>query len=411
MSLDLNRSCTEDALPRSPAAIPALVMALALVLSACGPGDRAREPLPLGVLCPLSGPNAADGRSLLAGVQTAADRIAAEGGIPGFSGVRLLVHDTACDPDKAREAAEILVADKAAGVVGDYCSGATLGASEVLDPARIPLVTPTSSNEKITERGLKYVFRIMGRDDLQAAVAVRFMREYLKAESLALLDDGAAYSAGLADNVARLAGQAGITVLGRERVRPDDRTFAKPLGRIRALNPTALYLSLQSAFTGFIVLNEARDQGLLRTTRVIAQDALRCPLLLERAPQASQGLFLTFTAIATDTPAYRAFANAFSPRHGEPDATAVFAFDAAYALLDAIRRARTTDGEAVREALAGARHVGASKRIAFDRKGDLESTFVIQMALHGRFENFWNPGALDPAAPLAPSPKQPPFLY
>lgn len=398
-------------MPRSLAVIPALVLILALALAACGPGERAREALPLGVLCPLSGPNAADGQSLLAGVQTAVDRIAAEGGIPGFAGVRLLTHDTACDPDKAREAAEALVAAKAAGVVGDYCSGATLAASEVLDPARIPLVTPTASNEKITERGLKYVFRIMGRDDVQAAVAVRFMREYLQAGSLALLDDGAVYSAGLADNVAKLAAQAGIAVLGRERVRPDDRTFAEPLGRIRALNPTVLYLSLQSAFTGFIVLNEARDQGLLRTTRVVAQDALRCPLLLERAPQAAQGLFLTFADISTDTPAYRAFAHAFSPRHGEPDATAAFAFDAAYTLLDAIRRARTTDKEAVREALAGARHAGATKRIAFDRKGDLESTFVVQMALHGRFQNFWNPGALDPAAPLAPSSKQPPFLY
>lgn len=396
-------------MPRSLTVIP--VLALALVLAACGPGDRAQEALPLGVLCPLSGPNAADGQSLLAGVQTAADRIAAEGGIPGFAGVRLLVHDTGCDPDKAREAAEDLVAAKAVGVVGDYCSGATLAASEVLDPARIPLVTPTSSNEKITERGLKYVFRIMGRDDVQAAVAVRFMREFLKAGSLALLDDGAVYSAGLADNVAKLAAQAGIAVLGRERIRPDDRTFAEPLGRIRALNPTVLYLSLQSAFTGFIVLNEARDQGLLRTTRVVAQDALRGPLLLERAPQASQGLFLTFADIPADTPAYRAFARAFSPRHGEPDATAAFAYDAAYALLDAVRRARTADGAAVRDKLAETRHAGASKRIAFDRKGDLESTFVVQMALHGRFQNFWNPGDLDPAAPLAPSPKQPPFLY
>lgn len=113
--------------------------------------------------------------------QAAAD-INAAGGIKGEK-IVLVQGDDACEPKQAVAVANRLVDESGvSAVVGHFCSSSTMPASEVYDEAGILTITPGSTNPQITERGMKDMFRMCGRDDQQGAIAANYMLDVLKAK-------------------------------------------------------------------------------------------------------------------------------------------------------------------------------------------------------------------------------------
>jgi branched-chain amino acid transport system substrate-binding protein len=140
-------------------------------------GTATAKTLKIGSMSPLTGPYASDGTDIKNGVLTAIQVFEEAGGIPGYDKIELFAQDTACDPKQAVAAANKLINLEVAGVVGAYCSSSTIPASETLDEEDIPMLTPASTNEKVTDRGLPYMFRLCGRDDDQAPAAAKFLKE------------------------------------------------------------------------------------------------------------------------------------------------------------------------------------------------------------------------------------------
>ncbi len=363
-----------------------LMLALALCLAATGPALGAK--LKIGSLSPLTGPYAADGNDIANGVRAAIAAIEKEGGIPGFDGIELMAEDSACDPKQAVAAANKLVSAKVAGVVGAYCSSATIPASEVLAEEDIPMLTPASTNEKVTERGLKYMFRVCGRDDDQSVAAVTFLTGHLKAKTLYVVDDKTTYSQGLADNVEKLAAAKGIKVIAHDHVNQGDKDFSAVLTKIKSANPDALYMSLQNSASGALMLIQARRMGI--TAAVIGQDAVYHPQLMEIAKEAAEGAYLTFGFIDENTEAYKKFASAYAA-FGKPGAYSGYAYDSAYVLLSAIKAAKSTDPAKVKAEIMKMDIQGASKKIKFMANGDSGSNYIIRMVKGGQFVNFWDP--------------------
>jgi len=231
------------------------IAALASVFLMTGPAMS--ENLKIGSMSPLTGPYAADGNDIANGVRTAIAVVTAEGGIPGFDKIALSPQDTACDPRQSVAAANKLVNESVSAVIGAYCSSSTIPASEVLDEERILMITPASTNEKVTERGLKYMFRTCGRDDDQSKAAGKFIKDYLKAKTLFLVDDKTTYSQGLADNVAKEAKALGIQVVGHEHVNQGDKDFSAVLTKVKAASPDVFYVSLQNSASGALMLIQA----------------------------------------------------------------------------------------------------------------------------------------------------------
>ncbi|MCA1946262.1 MAG: branched-chain amino acid ABC transporter substrate-binding protein, partial [Desulfovibrio sp.] len=257
-----------------------------LVLALClGTAQLAwAKTLKVGSLSPLTGPYAADGNDIANGVRAAIKVAMAEGGLPGFDKIELLAEDSACDPRQAVAAANKLINAKVAGVVGAYCSSATIPASEVLAEEDIPMLTPGSTNEKVTERGLKHMWRICGRDDDQSKAAMAFI-QHLGAKSVYIVDDKTTYSQGLADNVAKLSQDAGLTV-ARDHVNEGDKDFSAVLTKIKAANPDVFYMSLQNSASGALMLIQAKRIGI--DAAIIAQDAVYHPQLMEVAKDAAE---------------------------------------------------------------------------------------------------------------------------
>ncbi|WP_243544334.1 branched-chain amino acid ABC transporter substrate-binding protein [Pseudodesulfovibrio tunisiensis] len=359
--------------------------AFALAASVAFAGDV----LKLGSMGPLTGPYAADGNDIKKGALTAIEVIKDDGGLPGFDDITLSPQDTACDPRQAVSAANKLINEEVRAVIGAYCSSATLPASEPLNEEDIIMLTPGSTNEKVTERGLPYMFRVCGRDDDQSKIAIRFMVDYLKGKTIYLVDDKTAYSQGLADNVEKGCPAAGIEVLGHDHVNQGDKDFSAVLTKVKAANPDVFYVSLQNSATGALLVIQARRMGI--DAKFLAQDAVYHPQLMSIAKQAAEGMYLTFGYQDTSAPAYKKFLARYKPKYGDPGAYSAYAYDSAMSYLLAVKKAGTTDPEKVREALLSLDYEGASKRIRFKENGDSGSNYIIRVVKDGEFRNFWNP--------------------
>ena len=363
-----------------------ILTALAICLAMAGTATA--KTLKIGSMSPLTGSYAADGNDIANGARAAIAVIEKEGGIPGYDKIELFAEDTACDPRQAVAAANKLVNEKVVGVVGAYCSSATIPASEALAEADIPMLTPASTSEKVTERGLPYMFRVCGRDDDQSIAAMKFIKDVLKGKTIFIVDDKTTYSQGLADNVEKLATKEGVKVIEHDHVNQGDKDFSAVLTKIKEANPDVFYMSLQNSASGALMLIQAKRAGV--KAAIIGQDAVYHPQLMEIAKDAAEGAYLTFGYIDDATPAYKKFQAAYE-KYGKPGAYSAYAFDAAYSLLAAIKAAKSTDPAKIKAELLKMNMDGASKKIKFQANGESGSNYIIRVVKDGKFANYWHP--------------------
>ena len=347
------------------------------------------ETLKVGSMSPLTGPYAADGNDIANGVRTAIAVIEEEGGIPGYEEIELFPQDTACDPKQAVAAANKLLNLEVVGVVGAYCSSSTIPASEVLAEEDVPMITPASTNEKVTERGLAYMFRMCGRDDDQSKTAGKFIRDYLKAKTVYIVDDKTTYSQGLAENVKQECGKLGVEVVAHDHVNQGDKDFSAALTKVKAADPDLFYMSLQNSSSGSLMAIQAKRFGL--KCPILAQDAVYHPQFIKIAKDAAEGVYFTFGYVDKTTEAFKKYHAKYTELFGEPGAYSHYAYDSAYVLLKAIERAGSTDAEALKAEIMKMDFDGASKRVKFFENGDSSSNYIVQVVKDGEFVNFWDP--------------------
>jgi branched-chain amino acid transport system substrate-binding protein len=352
-------------------------------------GAATAETLKIGMMGPLTGPYAADGNDIANGVRVAIEVINEAGGIEGFDTIELITQDTACDPKQAVAAANNLINDEVVGVVGAYCSSSTIPASETLAEEDILMLTPASTNEMVTDRGLPYMFRVCGRDDDQAPAAVRFMKEALGAKTVFIVDDKTTYSQGLADGVAKASAEMGLEVLSHEHVNQGDKDFSAILTKAKAAAPDVLYMSLQNHSSGSLMAIQANRMGL--DAAILSQDAMFHPNFINVAKEAAEGVYVTFGYTDESTEAYKQFADKFSAQYGDIGAYAIYAYDAATVLLNGIKQAGSTDPAKVKEAIMAMDFQGASKQIKFNEKGDSGSSYIAFKIENGEYRPYWHP--------------------
>jgi branched-chain amino acid transport system substrate-binding protein len=362
-----------------------LTFALCLALA----GTAAAKNLTIGTLSPITGSYAADGNDIVKGAKTAVALFKDSGGMPGYDGIEVVTEDDACDPRQAVAGANKLVSMKVAAVVGSYCSSATIPASEVLAEADIPMITPASTNPKVTERGLKYMFRMCGIDAHQSKAGVDFMVKELKAKTVYVLDDKTTYSQHLAEFVAEAAAKEGVKVLAHEHVNEGDMDYSAVLTKIKQANPDVFYMSLQNSSTGIRMIKQIRQLGL--TCKILSQDAVFHPNFIKEANAEAQGVYFTFGWVDPSTENYKKYIEKYKALFGEPGAYSAYAFDATWVMLGAMKAANSTDPAKVRAEIMKINAPGASKNIKFQENGDSGSNYVIYEVKGDKFAPIYDP--------------------
>ena len=365
------------------------IMIMSLILVPFLFGAVSAKTLKIGSMSPLTGPYASDGTDIKNGVRAAIEVFEEAGGMPGYDKIEFFPQDTACDPRQAVAAANKLINLEVVGVIGAYCSSSTIPSSETLDEEDIIMITPASTNEKVTDRGLPYMFRMCGRDDDQAPAAAKFMKEALGAKTVFIVDDKTTYSQGLADGVSKASKALGMEVVKHEHVNQGDKDFSAILTMAKKANADIFYMSLQGYSPAAMMTLQAKRLGM--NSQIVTQDAVFQPKYMDVAKAASQGVYLTYGFTDQSTPQYKAFEARYVPKYGKIAAYATYAYDSATALLNAIKAAGSTDSKKVKAELMKLDFQGVAKHIKFRANGDSGSSYIAYKVVGDKFVPYWEP--------------------
>lgn len=361
-----------------------LSICAALLLGACA-GDRGGDPneILIGEYGSLTGTTATFGISTRDGIDLAIDEVNATGGVLGRQ-VRVIVEDDQGRPEEAQTVVtKLITSDNVVALLGEVASSRTLAAAPVAQQYGIPMVTPSSTEPRITEIG-DFIFRVCFITPVQAAVMARFATNTLQARRIAILRDiRNDYSVGLADDFIDDLTAMGGTIVADQSYSEGDTDFSAQLTSIAATNPDAIFIPGYYTEVGLIA-RQARQLGL--GVPLLGGDGWDSPRLTEIGGAAlNDGYFVTHYSADNPDPTIQKFVTDYSERFGEaPDAMAALGYDAAKILMDAIERAGSTEPTAIRDALAQTSDFpGVTGNITIDQDRNAVKPAVILRVVDG----------------------------
>jgi branched-chain amino acid transport system substrate-binding protein len=325
----------------------------------------------------LTGSGASFGQSSREGSELAVDEVNAFGGVLGGRKIKLLVEDDQTKPEEASSAVtKLITQDKVVAVIGEVASTRTLAAAPVAQRYQVPMITPASTNAKVTEVG-NYIFRICFIDPFQGEVLAKFAYNDLKARKIAVLKDiSEDYSVGLTDVVVKVFAQLGGQVIDPVSYSKGDSDFRAILTKVRSLKPDAIVATGYYTEAGIIV-RQARELGM--TMPILGGDGwVGEPLANGR--EALKNTFISnhYSGENPDSVVQTFVKNYRTKFNHEPDSIAALAYDAIKVLADAFTRAGGTDSAKVRDALAVTDVPGVTGRLKMNEKRDVVKPAVIE---------------------------------
>lgn len=357
----------------------ALAVALALGVAACGQKEEPKKAdatpaAPAGVTVtiahagPLTGSIAHLGKDdengvALALAQANDKKLTLDGKPVTF---RMMSEDDQADPKTGTTVAQKLVDAKVAAVVGHLNSGVTIPASEIYNKAGIPVISGSATNPTLTERGLKGVFRTVGRDDQQGPAIGAFIASELKAKKVAIIDDKTAYGEGLANEVEKYLKGAKVTIVGRERTTDKETDFKAILTKVKAKNPDVVFHGGMDA-TGGPMLKQARELGIKAAFSF--GDGACTNEMAKLAGTAAEGLICSQAGLPAEA-ASAEFKTAFTAKFGEIKQYAPYFYDATLAVIEAMKKANSADPAKFMPEMYNVSFTGATGKVEFDAKGD-----------------------------------------
>ena len=329
--------------------------------------DHVRAEISIGFSTPLTGPHAWVGEPHLAGTELAVADLNAKGGILGEP-LELILVDDGCDAELAPLAAQKLVSEAVAVAFGATCSGAAIPASEVYRRAGILMIEAGATNPRLTEDKDGHVFRIVGRDDRQGAIAGDYLASRWSDSKIAIVHDGSAFGQGLAEEVKKRLNQRGISEALFATYQPEALDYSDLLDQLRTASIEVLYLGGYSPDAGLII-RQARDRAY--GVQLVAGDSLSTGEFWLVAGPAGEGTLFTSFSDPTHEPRAAEVMERLQGQLQQPNARAVYSYAAVQLWAQAVEKAGTLEPDAVAAALHANQFDTVLGTIGFDEKGDV----------------------------------------
>lgn len=371
--------------------IGVLVLGLALLL---GSGlASAADTIKIAVPSPYTGPAAAYGDNVKAGVEMKVEEVNAAGGVDGKT-IDAEYLDEQCDPKEAATVStKISMDDAIVGIVGHLCSSAHLAALPIYVRKGIPAISPTATNVSISEKnkdrkGTVWSFRDVYRDDFQGAFLARYAKEALDLKSIAVFYENNDYGIGLKEAFVKEAKKIGLDVVGEEAYVKGTTDFTPQLTSLKEKNPEGLFISGYYN-EGALIASQAKKLGM--DVPKFGADGLDNADYINLAKDAAENTYLTtpfLEEVASDEG--KAFAKKFKEKYGrDVDYMSANAYDAAGLLIKAIDEAGP-DRAKIQEYLfainsADKAYTGVTGAIFFDENGDCQKSAYVKMVKDGKF--------------------------
>lgn len=335
------------------------------------------EFIPVGEYASLTGLTSTFGNSAHRGVQMAIDEVNEAGGVKGQQ-IRLFTEDTQSKPDQAANAVARLISERdVVAILGEVASSRTLAAAPIAQSRGVAMITPASTNPKVTDVG-DHIFRVAYVDTFQARALAKFVREELGLRKGAILKDiKNDYSLGLAQYFTQEFQALGGEIVIDQNYKEGDIDFSSQLAAVNTAKPDFLFIP--GYYTEAAQIARQTRQHRMGMP-LIGADGWESPELLAVGGAALEGAHFSSPFFAEDPrPAAREFVERFTELHGEaPDALAALGYDAATLLADAMERAESLKPKAIRDAIASTTGFsGVTGEITIGPKGDTIKPLVI----------------------------------
>lgn len=368
---------------RSRRLITLPLLSLVLLVVAGYSQDRIK----IGEFASMTGKEAAFGQASHKGTVLAVEEVNAAGGVLGKP-IELITEDNQSRPgESATIVKKLITREKVVGLLGEVASSRSIEAATVAQASRVPMVSPMSTNPRVTEIG-NYIFRVCFIDPFQGRVLAKFAHENLKAKRVAIVTSvSAAYSVGLSKFFRETFTGLGGEVVLEQKYSEGDKDFKAQLTAIKAARPDAIFVPGYYTEAALICI-QARALGL--EIPIFGGDGWEAPELVSIGGAAVNGTYFS-THYSAESPSERVqtFVQRYAQRwNGEvPDAMAALGYDSAMILIEAIRRAGTTEAAKVRDALAATQGFdGITGRTDIDAQRNASKPAVILAVRDGKFK-------------------------
>jgi branched-chain amino acid transport system substrate-binding protein len=331
----------------------------------------------IGHVAPLTGGIAHLGKDNENGARLAVEEINKKGLTIGGQKITLELdaQDDAADPRQATQVAQKLVDDKVVAVVGHLNSGTSIPASKIYSDAGIVQISPSATNPTYTLQGFKTTYRVVATDAQQGPALANYATKGLKAKSVAIVDDATAYGQGLANEFEKQAKANGVTVLSHDATNDKAVDFRAILTKIKGEHPDVIMYGGMDA-TGGPFAKQAKQLAI--TSKVLAGDGVCTDKLSDLAGDATDNIICSIAGMPLEKmEGGAAFQKRYIARFNQPiQIYAPFTYDAVYIIVDAMKRANSTDPAKILAAMPATDYHGVLGETQFDSKGDLKQGVI-----------------------------------
>jgi branched-chain amino acid transport system substrate-binding protein len=348
----------------------------------CAPGSGAAVSggsINIGFFGALTGANAQLGINIRNGVKLAVDQYNAKGGSPK---VVLKEYDSAGDPTQAPQLARTAISDHVAAIIGPAFSGESKVADPILEQGNIVSISPSATDDSLSNNGWKCWHRIIGKNAAQGAAAEQYISQKIKAKTIAVIDDNSQYGKGIADVVRGDVGADSITVGDSESIDPNSQDYSSTVNKVVAAKVDAVFYGGYYAEAGRL-LKQLRDAGYKNP--FVSDDGAADQKLVDAAgTSAAEGALTTLASgDITKIPAAAKFVTDYTAAYKTGPATySGEGFDATNDVLAAIAAGKTTAGD-INAYIDSNSYTGVTKTISFDTHGDIQGGGVFMYGIVG----------------------------
>lgn len=345
------------------------------LLAACGGSSAqpSKGDVIVYVAVPLSGFQANGGQTVLGGVRLAAEEANRSGGLLGY---RVVVRplddesdsDTAlANVDEIRNA--INSGKRVLGVIGHLNSGQTDATLGDYDSLGLITITPTASEESLTNRGYTKFFRVNANDSVQAKVDAQFLMEQMKARNVAVIHNDTDYGKGLAASLANALGQLGGVEALRVQVAEGESNYAPVLAKLQGSAVDALFYAGYEIEAPYLAAALA-DAGV--KLPILASDGAFLAATIDEANGAAEGMYVSAFAPSPENAADPQWIEAYQAvEYRNPDTYSVNGYVAMQVLAEGVKGADSLEADAIAKALRSNGISTVLGEMRFDAKGDL----------------------------------------
>ena len=334
----------------------------------------------IGHVAPMSGSQAHYGKDNENGARMAIDELNTQNISIGGKKIKfeLVAEDDAADPKQGTAVAQKLCDSKVAGVVGHLNSGTTIPASKVYNDCGIPMVTGAATNPNLTKPGYKTTYRIIANDNALGAGLAFYAADALKLKKVAIIDDRTAYGQGVAEVFKKTAMAKGMTVVDEQYTTDKATDFMAILTAVKSKAPDAVFFGGMDA-QGGPMLRQMEQLG-MSNVKFFGGDGI-CTAEIAKLAAGAKTIGNVICAEGGSSLVKMPGGEAWKKRYdakfpGQFQIYSPYTYDATFLLVDAMKRANSTDPKVYTPELIKANYKGVTTTIGFEPNGELKNPAI-----------------------------------